>query len=42
MITPHSASITDPTEAAKVIVENYKRSLSGMELLFEVDREKGY
>ena len=42
MITPHSASITDPTEAAKVIVENYKRSLSGMELLFEVDRQKGY
>lgn len=42
MITPHSASITDPAEAAKVIVENYKRSLSGMELLFEVDQEKGY
>ncbi len=42
MITPHVASITDPKEAAKVIVENYKRSLSGMELLYEVDREKGY
>lgn len=42
MITPHIASITDPKEAAKVIVENYKRSLSGMELLYEVDREKGY
>lgn len=42
MITPHVASITDPKEAAKVIVENYKRSLSGMDLLFEVDREKGY
>ena len=37
-----SASITDPAEAAKVFVENYKRSLSGMELLFEVDQEKGY
>ena len=36
------SAITDPAEAAKVIVENYKRSLSGMELLFEVDREKGY
>lgn len=42
MITPHVASITDPKEAAGVIVENYKRSLSGMDLLFEVDREKGY
>lgn len=42
MITPHVASITNPEEAAKVIVENYKRSLSGMKLLFEVNREKGY
>jgi len=42
MITPHIASITDPKEAAKVIIENYKRSLSGMELLFEVKREIGY
>lgn len=42
MITPHVASITNPKEAAGVIVENYKRSLSGMDLLFEVDREKGY
>jgi glyoxylate/hydroxypyruvate reductase A len=42
MITPHIASITDPKEAAQLIVENYKRSLSGMDLLFEADREKGY
>ena len=42
MITPHVASITDPKEAAVQIVENYKRSLSGMELLNEVDRGKGY
>ena len=42
MITPHIASVTDPKEAAKVIVENYKRSLSGMELLFEVEKGKGY
>lgn len=42
MITPHVASITDPKEAASLIVENYKRSLSGMDLLFEVDRTKGY
>ncbi len=42
MITPHVASITDPKEASSLIVENYKRSLSGMELRFEVGREKGY
>lgn len=41
-ITPHVASITDPEEAAKIVTENYKRSLSGMDLLFEVDRTKGY
>ncbi len=42
MITPHVASITDPNEAAAQIVDNYKRSLSGMDLIFEVDRGKGY
>jgi len=42
MITPHVASITDPKEATKVIVENYKRSLSGMDLLYEVGLDKGY
>ncbi len=42
MITPHIAAITPANEAAEVIVENYKRAMSGMELLFEVDREKGY
>ncbi|HKK25089.1 MAG TPA: glyoxylate/hydroxypyruvate reductase A [Gracilimonas sp.] len=42
MVTPHVAAITPAEEAAKVIVENYKRAMSGMELLFEVDRDKGY
>jgi glyoxylate/hydroxypyruvate reductase len=41
-ITPHIASITNPHEVAGLLVENYKRLLSGMELLQEVDREKGY
>jgi len=41
-ITPHIASITDPEEAAPVILENYKRMLSGMDLLNEVDRDRGY
>lgn len=42
MVTPHIAAITPAEEAAKVIVENYKRAISGMELMFEVDRDKGY
>ncbi|MGN8226247.1 2-hydroxyacid dehydrogenase [Gracilimonas sp. BCB1] len=42
MITPHIAAITPAKEAAEVIVENYKRALSGMDLLYEVDRNKGY
>lgn len=42
MVTPHVAAITPAEEAAKVIVENYKRAMSGMKLMFEVDREKGY
>ncbi|MFV1884595.1 MAG: 2-hydroxyacid dehydrogenase [Balneola sp.] len=42
MITPHVASITNPKEAAEQIVENYKRSLSGMDLLNGVDRKRGY
>ncbi|MBD3616575.1 MAG: glyoxylate/hydroxypyruvate reductase A [Gracilimonas sp.] len=42
MITPHIAAITPAKEAAEVIIENYKRAMSGMALLFEVDREKGY
>ncbi|MCP9290678.1 2-hydroxyacid dehydrogenase [Gracilimonas sediminicola] len=42
MITPHIAAITPAKEAAEVIIENYKRALSGMDLLYEVDRDKGY
>lgn len=42
MVTPHAASLTPPKEAAKQIVENYKRTLSGMEPIHPVDRKKGY
>lgn len=42
MVTPHIAAITPASEAADILVENYKRAVSGMDLLFEVDREKGY
>lgn len=42
IITPHIASITHPDEVAKLILENYKRMLSGMELKYLVDKDKGY
>ena len=42
MITPHIAAVTDAEEAAKRLIENYKRSLSGMELVDQVNRTKGY
>lgn len=42
IITPHIASITYPEEVAPQVIENYKRVLSGMPLLNEIDREKGY
>lgn len=42
MITPHIASITQPSEVAEQVVDNYKRALSGMELNYSVSREKGY
>ncbi|HLR90175.1 MAG TPA: glyoxylate/hydroxypyruvate reductase A [Balneolaceae bacterium] len=41
-ITPHVAAITEEEEAAPLIVENYKRLLSGMELLHLADRRSGY
>jgi len=41
-ITPHIASVTQPNEIAELILENYKRMLSGQELLNKVDRDKGY
>lgn len=41
-ITPHIASVSQPEEVAELILENYKRMLSSMELLNRVDRYKGY
>lgn len=41
-ITPHVSSLTQPKEAAEQIVENYKRTLSGMELSNQVNKEQGY
>jgi len=42
VITPHVASLTDPAEAAQQLVENFKRLVSGKELLHTVSRDKGY
>lgn len=41
-ITPHTAALTNEKEAAKLIVENYKRVLSGMELTNPVSRKHKY
>ncbi len=41
-ITPHIAALTDPNEAAELIIENYKRVVSGMDPLHKVNRERGY
>lgn len=42
IITPHVSSLTQPEDVAPQIVENYKRALSGMELINKIDRGKGY
>lgn len=41
-ITPHVASVSQPEEIAELILENYKRMLSKVDLLNRVDRYKGY
>ena len=38
-ITPHIAAITNEKEAAKLIVENYKRLLTGMDVLHKIDNK---
>ena len=41
-VTPHVASATRPSSAARVIAENIRRSEAGEPLLNLVDRERGY
>lgn len=41
-LTHHTASLTDPIEAAEVIAENYQRMLNHQPLLFAVDQKAGY
>ncbi|MBT9313033.1 2-hydroxyacid dehydrogenase [Leptothoe kymatousa] len=42
VVTPHIASLTDPTSVATQIVENYRRMLAGEPLLNQVDKQRGY
>ncbi len=42
VITPHSASLTNPKTASKQLAENYLRLKKGKKLNNVVDREKGY
>ena len=41
-VTPHIASLTNPTSVAPQIVDNYYRAKEGKPLLNVVSREKGY
>ncbi len=41
-LTQHTASLTDPCEAAAVIAENYRRLMAGKVLKFVVNRQFGY
>jgi glyoxylate/hydroxypyruvate reductase A len=41
-MTPHIASVTNPETAAPQILENYRRAISGNEILNVVDIDKGY
>ena len=41
-ITPHSASVTSPREAAELALESYRRVMAGKPPLGCVDRERGY
>ena len=41
-VTPHIASVTRPSTAAKVIAENIRRGEAGEPFLHLVDRTRGY
>lgn len=42
MITPHIASVTQPTTAAQAVIANIRRHLAGQPMLGEIDRQRGY
>ncbi len=41
-ISPHNASLTNPTAAIPQIIDNYRRAIAGDKLANQIDREKGY
>ena len=41
-VTPHTASITNPSVVAAQIYENYRRVLAGQAPLHRIDRRRGY
>ena len=41
-VTPHIASVTNPRSVAKLVVENYHRSIACKPLLNQVDMNRGY
>lgn len=41
-VTPHNASVSQPSSAVPQVLENYERMKNGKELLNVVDRERGY
>lgn len=41
-VTPHIAAETRPSTAAEVVADNIKRSETGADLLYVVDRSRGY
>lgn len=41
-VTPHIASVTRPSSAARVVAENIRRGEAGEPFLYLVDRDRGY
>ena len=41
-VTPHIASVTRPSSAARVVAENFRRGEAGEPFLYLVDRDRGY
>ncbi len=42
VITPHIASVSDPDEVAELLIDNYKRMLSGIQQRHIVDKNREY
>ena len=42
IVTPHIASVTQPASAARIVIDNIKRHLDGLDPIGLVDRRLGY